>query len=71
MVTLMQAAIYYFKKPALISVLTLTKISRVTVSPGQCYDHQFQRFMMIFGEKMAFFFKTNAMVQFLYNLAVF
>jgi hypothetical protein len=27
---------------------------------GRCYDHNFWRFLPIFGEKLAFFSKTNA-----------
>jgi hypothetical protein len=30
---------------------------------GRCYDHNFLRFLPNFGEKMAFFLKTNVMVQ--------
>jgi hypothetical protein len=36
---------------------------------GQCYDY-FRRFSPIFGEKLAFFFKTNIII-FLSKLAVF
>jgi hypothetical protein len=37
---------------------------------GQCYDHNFLRFLPIFGVKMATFSKTNAMIKFLEKLAV-
>jgi hypothetical protein len=39
---------------------------------GQCYDQNFLLFSTIFGEKkLAFFSKTNVMVKFLDNLALF
>jgi hypothetical protein len=38
---------------------------------GRCYDHNFLRFSPIFGEKMAFFSKTNVTIHFLHNLALF
>jgi hypothetical protein len=49
----------------------LPKIVIITwpLSRGQCYDHNFRRFLPIFGEKMVFFMKTNVMIQFLHNLA--
>jgi hypothetical protein len=31
-------------------------------SRGRCYDHNFLRFLPIFGEKMAFFSKTDVMI---------
>jgi hypothetical protein len=31
---------------------------------GRCYDHNFLRFLLLFGEKMAFFSKNNAMTIF-------
>jgi hypothetical protein len=31
---------------------------------GLCYDHNFLRFFPIYGEKMAFFLKTNVMIIF-------
>jgi hypothetical protein len=30
---------------------------------GRCYDHRFLRFSTIFGDKMAFFSKTNVMIK--------
>jgi hypothetical protein len=30
---------------------------------GRCYDHNFLRFLTIFGGKMAFFSKTNVMIK--------
>jgi hypothetical protein len=41
------------------------------VTRGRCYDHNFLRFLMIFGEKMAFVSKTNVMIKILHNLALF
>jgi hypothetical protein len=38
---------------------------------GRCYDHNFLRFLPIFGEKMAFFSKTNVMIKNYHNLALF
>jgi hypothetical protein len=38
---------------------------------GRCYDYNFLRFSTIFGKKMAFFSKTNAMIKVLHNLALF
>jgi hypothetical protein len=38
---------------------------------GRCYDHNFLRFFPIFGEKLAFFFNTNVMINFFQNLALF
>jgi hypothetical protein len=38
---------------------------------GQCYDHNFLQYLPNFGEKMAFFSKTNVMIKFLHNLALF
>jgi hypothetical protein len=35
------------------------------------YDHNFLRFLTIFGEKLAFFSKTNVMIKILHNLALF
>jgi hypothetical protein len=34
----------------------------IRVTWGQCYDHNFLRFLPIFGEKFAFFSKTNVMI---------
>jgi hypothetical protein len=36
---------------------------------GRCNDYNFLRFSTIFGEKMAFFSKTNVMIKILQNLA--
>jgi hypothetical protein len=41
------------------------------VTRGRCYDHNFLRFLPIFGEKMAFFSKTNVMIKILHNSALF
>jgi hypothetical protein len=38
---------------------------------GQCYDHNFLRFLTVFAEKMAFSLKNNVMIKFLHNLALF
>jgi hypothetical protein len=38
---------------------------------GRCYDHNFPRFLPIFGKKMALFSKTNVMIKILLNLALF
>jgi hypothetical protein len=40
---------------------------RSEIVPGVdiTYDHNFLRFSTIFGEKMAFFSETNAMIKFL------
>jgi hypothetical protein len=38
---------------------------------GRCYDHEFLRVSSIFGEKMAFFSKTNVMIKNYHNLALF
>jgi hypothetical protein len=40
----------------------LTYSGRVT--SGRCYDHNFLRFLTIFGKKMAFFLNTNVMINF-------
>jgi hypothetical protein len=37
----------------------------------RCYDHNFLQFLTIFGEKLAFFSKTNVMIIFLKKLALF
>jgi hypothetical protein len=29
---------------------------------GRCYDHNFLRFLPMFGKKLSFFSKTNAMI---------
>jgi hypothetical protein len=36
----------------------------------RCYEHNFRRFLTIFGKKCRFFSKTNVMVNFLQKLAV-
>jgi hypothetical protein len=41
------------------------------VTRGRCYDHNFLRFSTIFGEKLAFFSKTNVMIKIWHNLALF
>jgi hypothetical protein len=38
---------------------------------GRYFDRNFLRFSTIFGDKMAFFSKTNAMIHFLQNSAVY
>jgi hypothetical protein len=39
---------------------------------GRCYDHNFLRFLPIFGEKIGVFLKeTNVMIKILQNLALF
>jgi hypothetical protein len=38
---------------------------------GRCYDHNFLRFLTIFGEKNGVFSKTNVMIKLLHNLALF
>jgi hypothetical protein len=38
---------------------------------GRCYDHNFWRFLTIFGKKLAFFSKTNVMIKILHNLPMF
>jgi hypothetical protein len=40
-------------------------------SRDRCYDHNFLRFLTIFGEKMAFFLKNQCYDQFFHNLALF
>jgi hypothetical protein len=47
-----------------------TKIA-TSVTRGRCYDHNFLRFLTIFGEKMAFLSQTNVMIKILHNLALF
>jgi hypothetical protein len=37
---------------------------------GRCYDHNFRRFLPIFGKKLAFFSKTNVMIDFFQNSAL-
>jgi hypothetical protein len=37
----------------------------------RCYDHNFLRFSTIFGEKIGVLSKTNVMIKFLHNLALF
>jgi hypothetical protein len=60
------------------SVLVMTKrvglhFGRYFHKPiwGRCYDHNFLRFLTIFGEKVAFFSKTNVMINILHKLALF
>jgi hypothetical protein len=51
-----------------IQIFTVDSVTRL----GRCYDHNhWQRFLPIFGKKLAFFSKTNVMIQFLNNLALF
>jgi hypothetical protein len=38
---------------------------------GQCYDHNFRRFLLIFGEKIAISLKTNVMFNIWHNIALF
>jgi hypothetical protein len=38
---------------------------------GRCYDHNFMRFLPIFGKKIGVFLKNQSMIQFLHNLALF
>jgi hypothetical protein len=38
---------------------------------GRCYDHNFLRFCQFSAKIMAFFSKTNVMINFLNNLALF
>jgi hypothetical protein len=48
------------------------KLGGMYESRGRCYDHNFLRFSPIFDEKkLAFFSKTNVMVIFFQNLALF
>jgi hypothetical protein len=47
------------------------KANENRVTRGRCYDHNFLRFSTILGKKLAFFSKTNAMIKFLHNLALF
>jgi hypothetical protein len=46
-------------------------ITATTAIWGRCYDHNFLRFLPIFAKKLAFFSKTNVMIKFLHNLALF
>jgi hypothetical protein len=50
---------------------TIPKISKFFETRDRFYDHDFLRFSTIFGEKMAFLSKTNVMIKFLHNLALF
>jgi hypothetical protein len=43
---------------------SITNFQLICSSWGRCYDHSFLRFLPIFGEKMAFFYKTNVMIIF-------
>jgi hypothetical protein len=43
----------------------------VSVTRGRCYDHNFLRFLTIFGEKLAFFLKTNVMIKISHILTLF
>jgi hypothetical protein len=43
----------------------------IRVTRGRCYGHDFLRFSTIFGEKLAFFSKTNVMIESLHNLPLF
>jgi hypothetical protein len=46
---------------------TLQQLNR-----GRCYDHDFLRFLTIFGEKICVFFsKTNVMIKILHYLPLF
>jgi hypothetical protein len=38
---------------------------------GRCYDHNFLRFLTIFGKKLPFFSKTNVLIKLLHNLTLF
>jgi hypothetical protein len=38
---------------------------------GRCYDHNFLRFLTVFGEKNGVFLKNNVMIKILQNLALF
>jgi hypothetical protein len=38
---------------------------------GRCYDHNFLRVLAIFGKMLAFFSKTNVVIKFVNNLALF
>jgi hypothetical protein len=40
-------------------------------SRGRCYEHNFLRFLPIFGKKLASFSKTNVIIKILHNLALF
>jgi hypothetical protein len=40
------------------------------VTRGRCYDYNFLRFLLIFGKKLAFFSKTNVVINFFQKLAV-
>jgi hypothetical protein len=51
-------------------IITLAQGPR-RVTRGRCYDHNFRQFLEFFGKKMAFFSKTNVMIKFLNNLALF
>jgi hypothetical protein len=42
----------------------------VDSTKGRCYDHNFRRFLLIFGEITAFFSKTNVMIIFLQKATV-
>jgi hypothetical protein len=44
-------------------------VARVT--RGRCYDHNFLRFLKIFGEKIGVFLKNQFMIKILPNLALF
>jgi hypothetical protein len=41
------------------------------VSRGRCYDHNFLRFLTYFLQKMAFFSRTNVLINFFQTLALF
>jgi hypothetical protein len=49
----------------------LLKTTTLHIPWGRCYDHNFLRFLTIFGKKLAFFSKNNVMVKILHNLALF
>jgi hypothetical protein len=42
-----------------------------SVTRGRCYDHDFLQFLTIFGDKIGVFLKTNVMINFIQNLALF
>jgi hypothetical protein len=53
------------------NVIPISRFKKSAKNRGRCYDHNFRRFLTIFGKKLAFFLKTNVMIKILHNLALF
>jgi hypothetical protein len=54
----------------IVSMIPGGKHHRMAITWGRCYDHNFLRFLTIFGEKIGVFLKNNVMIQILQILAL-